>query len=169
MAKNKTKESTVLITRFSALGDVVISVPVVYDVCRAHPDVQFVMLTRPWPAQTLLQRPANLTVESVDLALQAVKAMLIAAVQIAAARKTKIIRFIVVFSLMIVKIPSHCIVCKSLWFMYLQGPYTPINRKIPPRVTPSGKFYKFFSGPASRRRRPGCSRSRRPRHRMPGR
>ena len=68
MAKNKTKESTVLITRFSALGDVVISVPVVYDVCRAHPDVQFVMLTRPWPAQTLLQRPANLTVESVDLA-----------------------------------------------------------------------------------------------------
>ena len=48
MAKNKTKESTVLITRFSALGDVVISVPVVYDVCRAHPDVQFVMLTRPW-------------------------------------------------------------------------------------------------------------------------
>ena len=37
-------------------------------------------------------------VESVDLVLQAVKAMLIATVQIAAARKTEIIRFIVVFS-----------------------------------------------------------------------
>ncbi|MGM9869667.1 MAG: glycosyltransferase family 9 protein [Sodaliphilus sp.] len=68
MAKNKASGCTVLITRFSALGDVVISVPVVYDVCRAHPDVHFVMLTRPWPAQTLLQRPANLSVEAVDLA-----------------------------------------------------------------------------------------------------
>lgn len=58
---------TVLMTRFSALGDVVISVPVLYSVCRAYPDVRFVMLTRPWPAEALIQRPDNLTVVGVDL------------------------------------------------------------------------------------------------------
>ncbi len=58
---------TVLVTRFSALGDVVISVPVVYSVCRAYPHVRFVMLTRPWPAEALIQRPDNLTVVGVDL------------------------------------------------------------------------------------------------------
>lgn len=58
---------TVLITRFSALGDVVISVPVVYSLCRAYPDVRFVLLTRPWPAEVMIQRPANLMVEGVDL------------------------------------------------------------------------------------------------------
>lgn len=66
MAKNKTYSKTVLITRFSALGDVVISVPVVYSVCRAYPDVHFVLLTRPWPAEVMIQRPANLTVEGVN-------------------------------------------------------------------------------------------------------
>lgn len=66
MAKNKTYSKTVLITRFSALGDVVISVPVVYSVCRAYPDVHFVLLTRPWPAAVMIQRPANLTVEGVN-------------------------------------------------------------------------------------------------------
>lgn len=67
MAKNNPTAQTVLITRFSALGDVVISVPVVYSVCHAYPHVHFVMVTRPWPAETLIQRPANLSVEAVDL------------------------------------------------------------------------------------------------------
>ncbi|UKI43078.1 MAG: hypothetical protein L6U16_08080 [Porphyromonadaceae bacterium] len=66
MAKNKTYSKTVLITRFSALGDVVISVSVVYSVCRAYPDVHFVLLTRPWPAEVMIQRPDNLTVEGVN-------------------------------------------------------------------------------------------------------
>lgn len=67
MAKNNTYSKTVLITRFSALGDVVISVPVVYSVCRAYPDVHFVLVTRPWPAEAMIQRPDNLSVEGVNL------------------------------------------------------------------------------------------------------
>ncbi|MDO4511137.1 MAG: glycosyltransferase family 9 protein [Bacteroidales bacterium] len=68
MAKNNSNYSkTVLVTRFSALGDVVISIPVLYSVCRAFPHVHFVMLTRPWPAEAMIQRPSNLTVEGVNL------------------------------------------------------------------------------------------------------
>ena len=49
--------------------------------------------------------------ESAVLLLQAVKTMLIAAVQTAVARKAEIIRFIVVFSLLMIKIPHtlHCV------------------------------------------------------------
>ena len=49
--------------------------------------------------------------ESAVLLLQAVKIMLIAAVQTAVARKAEIIRFIVVFSLLMIKIPSYPALC----------------------------------------------------------
>ncbi len=59
---------TVLVTRFSALGDVAIAVPVLYPVCRANSDVRFVMLTRKGAASRLMvNRPANLTVVAVDV------------------------------------------------------------------------------------------------------
>ena len=35
----------VLIIRLSALGDVAMTIPVVYSVCRAYPETTFVMLT----------------------------------------------------------------------------------------------------------------------------
>lgn len=56
-----------LITRFSALGDVAMSVPVVYNVCRSNPDVRFYYLTRRVPAQVFVNPPDNLTVVDVDL------------------------------------------------------------------------------------------------------
>ena len=56
-----------LVTRFSALGDVMMVLPVLYDVCRAHPDVRFVLASRPWAAKLAQRPPANLTVVSVDL------------------------------------------------------------------------------------------------------
>lgn len=59
---------TVLITRFSALGDVAMTIPVVYSVCRANPDVHFVMVTRPSMATMMINRPDNLEVKGVDLA-----------------------------------------------------------------------------------------------------
>ncbi|MBR6284723.1 MAG: glycosyltransferase family 9 protein [Muribaculaceae bacterium] len=62
------KPSCVLITRFSALGDVAMTLPVVYDVCRANPDVQFVMVSRPWLQGLALQPPPNLAVATVNLA-----------------------------------------------------------------------------------------------------
>ena len=57
----------VLITRFSALGDVAMTLPVVYDVCRANPDTRFIVLTRPLPAKLFINAPENLTVEAIDL------------------------------------------------------------------------------------------------------
>ena len=68
MAKNENnKRRTVLITRFSALGDVAITIPVVYPVCRANPDVNFVLATQTWPATMMVDTPHNLTVVDVDI------------------------------------------------------------------------------------------------------
>lgn len=58
---------TVLLSRFSALGDVAIAIPVVYEVCRANPAVRFIFITRPAPAKLFINAPANLTVVPVDL------------------------------------------------------------------------------------------------------
>lgn len=68
MAQNEPKrQRCVLITRFSALGDVAIALPVVYSVCNENPDVKFVFVTRGRPAQMFINRPSNLTVLGVDL------------------------------------------------------------------------------------------------------
>ncbi|MDE5797396.1 MAG: glycosyltransferase family 9 protein [Muribaculaceae bacterium] len=66
MAKSK-KPVSVLLTRFSALGDVAMTVPAVYDACRANPEVHFIFITRPAPAKVFVNPPVNLTVESIDL------------------------------------------------------------------------------------------------------
>ena len=58
---------SVLVSRFSALGDVAMALPAVYDACAANPDVRFVMLTRNHPATIFINRPENLVVEGVDL------------------------------------------------------------------------------------------------------
>jgi len=57
----------VLVLRFSALGDVAMTIPVLYPVCRANPDTQFVMLTKPWPAGVFHDRPDNLVVVDADV------------------------------------------------------------------------------------------------------
>ncbi len=56
----------VLVMRFSALGDVAMTIPVLYPVCRANRDVRFVMLTKKWPASIFHDRPDNLDVLGVD-------------------------------------------------------------------------------------------------------
>lgn len=61
------EDATVLITRFSALGDVAMSVPVVYDICRSNPGRRFVMVTKRAVAGLFVCPPDNLTVEGVDL------------------------------------------------------------------------------------------------------
>lgn len=58
---------TVLVTRFSALGDVAMTVPVLYSAARCNPDVRFVMVTRAAMAAIFVNPPANLTVVGVDL------------------------------------------------------------------------------------------------------
>lgn len=66
MPRNK-EERSVLISRFSALGDVAMTLPSVYDACSANPDVRFFYLTRHHPAQVFINRPANLTMAPVNL------------------------------------------------------------------------------------------------------
>ena len=57
----------VLVTRFSAIGDVAMTIPVLYDVCRANPATEFVMLTRPAMAAMMVCPPPNLTVHPADV------------------------------------------------------------------------------------------------------
>lgn len=56
----------VLLSRFSALGDVAMTIPVVYSVCMANPECDFYYLTRRLPSQLMLEPPANLHVISID-------------------------------------------------------------------------------------------------------
>ena len=53
--------------RLSALGDVAMTIPVLYPVCRANPDTRFVMLTKKWPASMFHDRPDNLMVVGIDV------------------------------------------------------------------------------------------------------
>lgn len=57
----------VLVTRFSALGDVAMAVPVVYGVCRANPSTEFILLTKAAVASLWVNPPANLTVVGADM------------------------------------------------------------------------------------------------------
>lgn len=57
----------VLITRFSALGDVAMTIPIVYSMCEANPKVNFVFATRKMAEGMFVNRPANLTVLGIDL------------------------------------------------------------------------------------------------------
>lgn len=58
---------SVLLARFSALGDVAMTVPVIFSACRTYPDVRFVLVTRPSMTSIFLNAPSNLTVVGVDL------------------------------------------------------------------------------------------------------
>lgn len=57
----------VLITRFSALGDVAMTIPVVYCVCRSNPHIRFYFVTRSLPASLFVNHPPNLKVLPVNL------------------------------------------------------------------------------------------------------
>ena len=69
MATNDTVKpiKSVLVTRFSALGDVAMTIPIIYPVCVANPHVNFVFATRKMPASMFVNRPGNLTVLGIDL------------------------------------------------------------------------------------------------------
>ena len=62
---NKIKK--VLIIRLSALGDVAMSIPIVYSVCRAYPQIEFTMLTSPHASNLFIEKPANLVIISAQI------------------------------------------------------------------------------------------------------
>lgn len=57
----------ILVVRFSALGDVAMTLPVVYSLARQYPDVEIDFVTTPFFARLFLNPPANLTLRPVDL------------------------------------------------------------------------------------------------------
>lgn len=61
--------SAVLVVRLSALGDVALTIPVLYPLCASNPDRTFVVLTKPFAAQVFVNAPANLVVETLDTAV----------------------------------------------------------------------------------------------------
>ena len=58
---------SVCVARFSAIGDVAMSVPVIYSACAAYPDVRFIFVTRRTMADIFVNPPSNLIVVGVDL------------------------------------------------------------------------------------------------------
>ncbi|MDE7386580.1 MAG: glycosyltransferase family 9 protein [Muribaculaceae bacterium] len=67
MAQNKQHNKVVLATRFSALGDVAMTIPALYDACTSNPDATIVMLTRRSMTGLFVNRPDNLIIEGVNL------------------------------------------------------------------------------------------------------
>ena len=67
MINNPRGLHNVLVARFSALGDVAMTIPVLYSVCACYPDVRFTLLTRSGMVGMFINRPPNLDVEGVDL------------------------------------------------------------------------------------------------------
>lgn len=68
LCESEGNRSDVLLSRFSALGDVAMTVGVVYDLCFANPERRFIFLTRRHPAALFINRPANLEICAVDTA-----------------------------------------------------------------------------------------------------
>lgn len=58
----------VLVSRFSALGDVAMVIPVLYDVCRSNPSDHFIFITKQHPAKLFVNAPSNLSVTGIDTA-----------------------------------------------------------------------------------------------------
>lgn len=56
----------VLVMRFSALGDVAMTIPVMYSVCRSNPSTRFIFLTRTSQTSMFVNAPANLVVVGAD-------------------------------------------------------------------------------------------------------
>ena len=67
MAPSKKPMRNVLVMRLSVLGNVAMTIPVLYPVCKANPETRFIMLTKKWPATMFHDRPANLKVVDFDV------------------------------------------------------------------------------------------------------
>ena len=67
MINNPKRLRSVLAARFSALGDVAMTIPVLYSVCACYPDVRFTMVTRSSMTPIFINRPDNLQVVGIDL------------------------------------------------------------------------------------------------------
>ena len=66
-AKNKKSPDTVLVTRFSAVGDIAMTIPLLYSLAKSYPEKKFIFVSRERFGQFLVNAPENLHFEGVDL------------------------------------------------------------------------------------------------------
>ncbi len=64
---NSKKLRNVLIVRFSAIGDVAMTIPVIYSACRCYPDVTFILVTRHTMTPIFVNAPKNLTLVGINI------------------------------------------------------------------------------------------------------
>ena len=62
----KNPDTRILSIRLSALGDVAMTLPVVYSLARQYPEVDIILLTRPFFARLFINRPNNITLVEAD-------------------------------------------------------------------------------------------------------
>lgn len=65
-AKNKKKLQTILITRFSAVGDIAMTIPLLYSLASSYPQHRFIFVSRPRLGQFFINTPSNLEFKGVD-------------------------------------------------------------------------------------------------------
>lgn len=66
MELQKSEIATVLVTRFSAVGDVAMTIPVLYSVARSYPQCRFVFVSRMRFGQLFIDKPRNLLFKGVN-------------------------------------------------------------------------------------------------------
>ena len=66
-AKSKKTPNTILITRFSAVGDIAMTIPLLYSLAESYPEKKFIFVSRERFGQFLVNAPKNLLFEGVDL------------------------------------------------------------------------------------------------------
>ncbi len=65
-ANRATRPAHLLVLRLSALGDVAMTIPIVYSVARSYPDCKITMVTRPFFANLFINAPENMEVLPID-------------------------------------------------------------------------------------------------------
>ncbi len=59
-------EKRMLVIRFSALGDVAMTVPAIYSLAAKHPELHIDVVTRPFFSRLFINPPSNVTIHGVD-------------------------------------------------------------------------------------------------------
>lgn len=67
MGKNGKQPKNLLVARFSALGDVAMTIPVVYSACRCNPGTRFIFITKAAQTGLFVNPPENLVVLGIDV------------------------------------------------------------------------------------------------------
>ena len=67
LQKNNEKAETLLITRFSAVGDIAMTIPLLYPLAKAYPNCRFVFVSRKRFEQFFINKPDNIIYKGVDV------------------------------------------------------------------------------------------------------